>query len=203
MSRWMKALLGALALAACGRGGSTTGGGHSQRDVGGDPGAGPVLPVTPPVPSVPVGPGDCAGGVAVRLIGTRPGSVSSLQLTPSSARVLGPDGSACPNVRADTGPLDLSTDAVAHDIATFQCPPAAFQPGGAPLAVRVSFEGGVATVAGTTGPLAPCGPSVAFSFDPSRVDRTRCSVTVLLDVGRSVLPTATGLAFLPQYRVFF
>jgi hypothetical protein len=202
MRSGIKALLGALALAACGRSGSTIGG-HSQHGAGGDPGASPALPVTPPIPSVPVGPGDCAGGVVIRLVGITPGNVSALQLTPSSARVLGPDGSACPDVGADTGPLDLSTDAVAHDVATFRCPPAAFQPGGAPLGVRVSFQGGTATVAATTGPLALCGPSLAFSFDPSRVDRTRCSVTVLLDVGRSVLPTATGLTFLPQYRVFF
>jgi hypothetical protein len=44
---------------------------------------------------------------------------------------------------------------------------------------------------------------VNLPFDPARVSRDRCSITILLDVGRSVVATASGLDFVPQLRVFF
>jgi hypothetical protein len=149
-------------------------------------------------------PGDCPGGVSIRLIGTNPGKVSSLVLQPGLAGAsCAPAAPVCVNTHEASAPIDLSTDTVAHELAVFSYPPPGFPPDGAPMDLGVAFAGGTATIDGTTGPLALCGRSMSFTFDPARVSRDRCAVTILLDVGRSVVPTHDGLLFVPQYRVFF
>lgn len=185
MTTWSRvALLGALAigLAACGRG---AGGGH-----------GGLVAAS--------GPGDCPKGVTIRLIGTNPGKVSSLVLQPGGAwATCAPFAPACATTSQATSPIEVASDAVAHDLGTFEYPPAGFPPNGAPATLAVTFRGGTASVEGTTGPLGLCGPTVNLPFDPARVSRDRCSITILLDVGRSVVTTASGLEFVPQLRVFF
>lgn len=185
MTRWFRgALLGALALAACGRG---TGGGHGNGLVAAS------------------GPGDCPKGVTIRLIGTNPGKVSSLVLQPGSAgATCAPFAPACATTRQATAPIEVASDAVAHDLGTFEYPPAGFPPNGAPATLAVTFKGGTASIEGATGPLGLCGPTLDVPFDPARVSRDRCSITILLDVGRSVVATdGGGLDFVPQLRVFF
>lgn len=203
---WKGALLGALALAACGRGGAGGGqGSPTGSRAAGDPAPEPVIaattaPVAPPA-SVP---GDCPNGVTVRLIGTNPGSVSSLVLEPGSAGASCAPAPVCVSWNQATAPVDVSTDAVARDLFTFTYPPAGFPPDGAPITLHVEFRGGTATVNGTTGALSRCGHSMSFPFDPARISRDRCAVTILLDVGRSVVEGVPGLfSFVPQYRVFF
>ncbi len=71
------------------------------------------------------------------------------------------------------------------------------------MTLRVDFAAGTATVGSARGDLSTCGSTLYFTFDPARISRDRCSVTILLDVGRSVVPTAGGFAFIPQYRVYF
>jgi hypothetical protein len=198
MKTWSRGvLLGALALAACGR--SAGGGGNGTLSTKPAPD-----PATATAPAS--GPGDCPKGVTIRIIGTHPDKVSSLVLTPAGAgATCAPVAPGCATHAGSeaTAPIDVSSDAVAHDLGTFDYPPAGLPPDGGPATLTVIFSGGTATVGDTSGPLSICGPTVHVPFDPSRVSRDRCSITILLDVGRSVVPTATGIDFVPQYRIFF
>lgn len=196
---WLKgALLGALALAACGRGGGA--GQHAL--TAGKPGADPApdpTPVTTPLSS----PGDCPDGVKIRIIGTHQGGVASLVLTPALAGVTCSFAPVCGNRDEAQNPIDLSTDAEAHDLATFNYPPAGFPPPGQPMTLGVWFAGGSARVGDGAGPVTTCGNAVSIVFDPRRIDRDRCSVTILLDVERSLVPTDGGFDLVPQYRIYF
>jgi hypothetical protein len=195
MTTWLRgALLGALALAACGRGGA--GGGNGT--VASKPGSDQV-----PVAAPGSGSGDCRKGVTIRIIGTNPGKVSSLVLQPGgTGATCAPSCATIAGTEA-TAPIDVASDAVSYDLGTFEYPPAGLPPDGGPATLTVVFNGGRATVGSTTGPISLCGPMVHVPFDPSRVSRERCSITILLDVGRSVVPTAAGIDFVPQYRIFF
>lgn len=208
---WMGALLGALALAACGRGTVEGGGGQGTAPASTpaeDPAPEPAIPAVPAPPAAAppaAEAGDCPHGVTVRIVGTNPGSVSSLLLEPGTAGAsCAPAAPVCVSWNHATAPVDVSTDAVARDLFTFTYPPAGFPPDGAPMTLHVEFLGGTATVNGTTGALSRCGHSMSFPFDPARISRDRCAVTILLDVGRSVVEGVPGLfSFVPQYRVFF
>jgi hypothetical protein len=139
--------------------------------------------------------------------------VSSLVLTPGTAGATCAFSPACGNTNPATGPIDLSTDAVAHDLVTFNYPPAGFPPPGYPpgaaapdrglMTLLVDFQGGSARRGAAAGSVSTCGSSMYFTFDPARIDRVRCSVTILLDVDRSVVPVDGGFTFIPQYRVYF
>jgi hypothetical protein len=195
MTTWFRgALLGALALAACGRGGAGDGSGTVPSKPGSDP-----VPVAAPDS----GRKDCRKGVTIRIIGTNPEKVSSLVLEPGGAGAT--CAPACATIAGTEAraPIDVASDAVSYDLGTFDYPPAGLSPGGGPATLTVVFNGGTATVGGTTGPISLCGATVHVPFDPSRVSRERCSITILLDVGRSVVPTVTGIDFVPQYRIFF
>jgi hypothetical protein len=200
--KWARgALLGALALAACGRGGGGAGtGAVATSKPAADPAAAPdPVTVTSPASS----PGDCPDGVAIRMIGTAPQGVS-LSLVPGIVGAsCAPAAPVCGTRDVASEPGDLSSDAHAWTLGFFNLPPAGFPPDGAPMTLLVTFSGGTATADGVTGPLSLCGASISIPFDPHRVSRDRCSVTILLDVRRSVVRTAGGLLFVPQYRVFF
>lgn len=200
MKTWLGwALLGALAVSACGR----SGGGGSGASAAGQPRPDPTAVTTPSPASAP---GDCAGGVTVRVVGTNPGAVSSLVLQPGTSGVVcAPSAPACATLAASvaTAPIELASDPDPHALFTFEYPPQGLPPDGGPAELVVSFAGGTATVAGHTGPLALCGPAVHVPFDPRRVSRDRCAITVYLDVGRSVVASASGIDLVPQVRIFF
>jgi hypothetical protein len=183
---WARGALlgGALALAACGRSGSGGGGGAlaSSR------------------------PGDCPNGVTVRLIGTNQGNVSALRMFPGQVGVsCAPAAPVCVMLRTAplTKPFDLSSDAVVSDLGAFSYPPAGLPPNLGPVDLTVHFGPGDGTAGGSFGLVDQCIDPIHVTFDPGRVNRDRCSVTILLDVGRSLVPTANGFTFLPQFRVFF
>jgi hypothetical protein len=182
---WARGALlgGALALAACGRSGSGGGGGAlaSSR------------------------PGDCPNGVSIRLIGTNQGNISSLRLFPGQVGVsCAPAAPVCVITRTVPlmKPLDLSSDAVANDLGTFSYPPAGLPPL-PPVDLAVHFVSGDGIAGGTFGLVDQCMDPIHVTFEAGRVNRDRCSVTIVLDVGRSLVPSANGFTFLPQFRVFF
>jgi hypothetical protein len=132
--------------------------------------------------------------------------VLSLALQPGFAgATCAPVAPACATLAGSeaTQAMELTSDAVAYDLATFEYPPAGLPPDGGPAMLTVTFSGGTATIPGLAGPLTFCGPTVRVPFDPRRVSRDRCSITILLDVGRSVIASGGELAFVPQYRVYF
>lgn len=188
--RWAGvALLGVLALGACGRGGGGgTNGAVSSKIPDGAP---------PPVEGTKDGCA-CPDGVRIRLLGTTPRDVSSLQLHLGGMAAGCEQGGPIAVSSLATAMLDLSTDAVGHDVGVIHLPK-----DGGPVTVNLSFSEGTATLGELHGGLDVCSGPIAFSFDPSRVSRDRCLVMVLLDVGRSVVPTSSGLSFLPQLRIFF
>ena len=136
--------------------------------------------------------------VTIQVFGVRQGAVSSLGLGLGDVAV-SREGTALTVKDAPLGAtLDLSTDLVAPAVGRV-----ALAEGDAQVSVGISFSGGSATRDELADGLDLCSGPVAFSFLPGQLNRTSCRALVVLDVGRSVVPDAGGLAFIPQYQVFF
>lgn len=186
------ALVGALALVACGRSGGGDGGGAVVTSVPRDDGY--------------QKPRNCDGGVTLSLIGANPGPVSSLVLHLLDGVHLREVGGGAPPTFE--GPpflmLDVSTDAHHYDLGVIHLPSPDLYSGSEPqFEVRLSFAHAVASVGALSGDATDCGGDFSFRFSPTRLNVDRCEIRVVLDVGRSVTSCATGLSFLPHFRVFY
>lgn len=184
------ALVGALALVACGRSGGD-GGGTVVTSIPRDDGY--------------QKPRSCDGGITLSLLGANPGPVSSLVLHLLGGIQLHAHGGG--PAPAFEGPpflmLDVSTDAHSYDLGVIHLPEDPVTGSEPQFEVHLAFAHAIATVGELQGDLAGCGDDLSFRFTRSRLTPGRCEIRIVLDVGRSVDTGFFGPAFLPHFRVFY
>jgi hypothetical protein len=175
----------ALALAACGSKNEwapTTGGGGGEGGGGGGGQGGP-----------------CPDGVALKVVGIDPGSVTSVSFVVLGVTAAYEAGGPIALTHVGAVP---SVDANPHPLAVLDLPGLKTDWGHALVTLELSSL--VARLHDLGGGIdLSCTAPLRLEIDPGLVKPDTCEVFLKLDVARSFAVGPQGLAFLPQYRVVY
>jgi hypothetical protein len=201
-SRWSYGTiaLASLALAGC----DARPGAATQAQAPGAPEAA-TTQTTVPAGAAGTGVAACTDGLTIRLVGVNPSGVDAglvLRMSSLLGSFLDDQGNSIvvyPKNPA-TWPLDVTTDAVTHDLGTLMIPMDRTLTSGF---IQVVFSGGAASLGQAAGPVDLCTFPVTVALQRWRLAKMSCLLEIALDVGRSLGASPLGISFEPHYRVLF